>query len=504
MRGCWGLIAVGLVSSGSFCVAERINHEGRILGPAPVVTNAILFNTAQADAIVAAMQIFPVTSAWNEDISCLPTLRNSDAMIAQIAADLASDRRTLRAFQEMNFVLVPDSQALVSIDFVDYPEESDPSPYPIPAIMPIETWPTGTGGLTLQQWQQDVNSDGGDRHSIVVQPGNGLVWETWQAQLFGTDWQASNGAKFDLNSNGLRPAGWTSGDAAGLPMFPALPRYDECQRGMVEHACRIVVHRSRKEYLYPANHWASSTSATQTNVPAMGQRLRLKSTFIIPANFSTEEKAILRGLKKYGALVADNGNFFSISVTPDNRWPANAFSHLSSVGITNFEVVQATGQNGGPRSLGAPAAKAGPDQSVGFGTPVRLQGSVSYIGALPVIRWKFYSGPGSINFSDSSQTNSTATFSAPGAYTLMLSAEDGIHAVAYDSMQVTVAQAITLALAPFGSNVSLTWSGGSPPYVVELSHTLSAISWVPVLTNNVSSALLPATGSPCYFRVRSN
>ena len=362
MRGCLGLMAAALLLASPYCLAERINQEGRILGPAPVVTNSTIFNTAQADAIVSAMQIFPITSAWNEDISRRPVLANSDAMIAQIIADLASSRRTLRVFQEMNFVLVPDSQPLQPIDFVDYPDESDPSPYPIPSNMPIETWPSGTGMLTLQQWQQDTNNSGGDRHSIIVQPGSGFIWETWQAQLVGTNWQASNGAKFDLNSNGLRPAGWTSGDAAGLPMFPALPRYDECERGMVEHACRVVVYRTRKEYIYPANH-CFRTSATQTNVPAMGQRVRLKSSFVIPPAWTNEEKAVLLGLKKYGALVADNGNFFSISVTPDDRWPANAFNHISSVGITNFEVIQSTGPTEGPRSPGAPTTSAGPDQS---------------------------------------------------------------------------------------------------------------------------------------------
>src|SRR6185369_7717152 len=123
-------------------------------------------------------------------------------------------------------------------------------------------------------------------------------------------------------------------------------------------ACRLVVYRTRKEYLYPANHFASSTAATQTNVPAMGQRLRLKSSFVISNAWSIEEKAILRGLKKYGALVVDNGNFFSISVTSDDCWPANAFNHLFSVGITNFEVIQSTGPNGGPRSLGSPIVTA--------------------------------------------------------------------------------------------------------------------------------------------------
>jgi hypothetical protein len=349
MRG-FSQLAAGLALLALPSFAQRVNQEGRNLGAVPEVTSPTLFNTPQADAVVSAMQIFPVTSAWNEDISRRPVLPNSDAMIAQINADLAPNRRTLRVFQEMNFILVPDAQPLVPIKFVDYPNESDPSPYPIPANLPIETWPTGTGQQTLQQWQQ---ASGGDRHAIIVQPGRGLVWEMWQARLVGTNWQASNGAKFDLNSNALRPAGWTSGDAAGLPMFPALPRYDECERGMVEHACRLVVKRSRKEYIYPANHFAASTPATQTNVPAMGQRLRLKSNFAIPATWTKEEKAILLGLKKYGAIVADNGGFFSISITPDDRWPAGAFDHLSTIGITNFEVIQTIGPAEGPRKGGA-------------------------------------------------------------------------------------------------------------------------------------------------------
>src|SRR2546425_4220880 len=134
--------------------AERINHAGRLLGPAPVLTNAVLFNTPEADASMAAMQIFPVDSAWNEDISRRPVLANSDVMIAQISSDLLSNRRTLRAFKEMNFALIPDSQSLVPIDFTLYGDESDPSPYPIPWNLPVETWPSETGGLTLQQWQQ--------------------------------------------------------------------------------------------------------------------------------------------------------------------------------------------------------------------------------------------------------------------------------------------------------------------------------------------------------------
>jgi len=494
------LLAVSASGSG------RINQEGRILGPAPVVTNSVLFDTPQADAITSAMQIFPVTNPWNEDVSRLAVLTNSDAMIAQIISDLAASRRTLRAFYEMNFVLAPDSQPLVPIDFVDYPDESDPSPYPIPPNMPIEGWPTQTEPLTLLQWQEDVNNTGGDRHSIVVQPGAGDTWETWEALLAGgTNWQAANGAKFNLNTNGLRPAGWTSGDAAGLSMFPALPRYDECERGMVEHACRLVVQHSRNQYIYPATHYASTN--TSPNEPSMGQRLRLKSSFVIPSNWAKEETAILLALKKYGALVADNGNFFSISVTPDDRWPSNAFDHISTVGITNFEVVQSTGPNGGPRSPGAPVAVAGPDETAALGAPVSLQGFVNYTGAPPVITWYLYSGPGTVTFGNASQTNTTASFSAPGQYTLMLRATDGVHAVAYDAMSVTVTQqGIALSITRTGTNLSLSWTGGSPPYVLQSASALFAAgtSWTALLTTNGQSATLPITSSNDFFRVQGN
>jgi len=483
--------------------AERINQEGRILGPAPVVTNSILFNTPEADAILSAMQSFPVTNAWNEDISRRPMLPNSEAMIAQIMADLAakgSGRQTLRAFQEMNFVLVPDSQPMVPISFVDYPDESDPSPYPIPSNMPIETWPSQTGALTLDQWQQDINNTGGDRHAIIVQPSQGFLWEMWQAKRVGTAWEASNGAKFDLKASALRPAGWTSADAAGLPMFPALPRYDECQRGMVEHACRIVVARSRREYIYPATHFASTTPAAQTNVPAMGQRVRLKSSFVIPTTWAREEKAILLALKKYGAIVADNGGFFSISVTPDNRWSANAFSHLSSVGITNFEVIQTTGPNEGPRSAGGPAVDAGPDQSVLTDAPATLRGSASFTGAAPFIQWKLYSGPAAVSFANPAQTNTSVTFSVPGIYTLMLSADDGVHAVAYDAAVISVSQPITLTSTCAGTNLNLSWSGGSPPFVVERSDAFT--SWSPILTNSSQNAQVAVSPGQAFFRVR--
>ena len=285
-------------------------------------------------------------------------------------------------------------------------------------------------------------------------------------------------------------------------MFPALPRFDECQRGIVEHACRLVVAKTRKQYIYPANHYASTIAATQTNYPAMGQRLRLKAGFTIPDSWAKEEKAVLLALKKYGAIVADNGGFFSISITPDDRWPANAFSHVSSIGITNFEVLQTTGPNEGPRSPGAPVANAGMDQTLNFGTPANLNGFVSYSGARPAIQWKLYSGPGTVTFGNASQTNTTATFSVPGVYTLMLSADDAVHAMAYDAVVINVTQIIRLTLECSGTNLCLRWTNGSPPYIVEDAGTLSG-SWQTALTSNIPSAVMPLTLNNNFFRVRS-
>jgi hypothetical protein len=490
---------------------ERINQEGRILWTLPVVTNSILFDTSNADTVVSAMQIFPVSNPWNECISNRPALVNSDAMIGQIYTNVGSTHRYLELFQEMNYVLVPDNQLLVSNNFVLYADQSDLNGgvfpiglYPTPTNQPIEGWPTQTGSQTLLQWQ--TNNDGSDRHSIAVQPGVGMIFETWNAVRTPTSWQAANGAIFNLNTNGQRPDGWTSGDAAGFPMFPALVRYDECERGMVEHACRLVVVKSRDTNIYPATHYAGSVAGTATNYPAMGQRLRLKSGFNIPAAWTKEEKALALSLKKYGAMVSDNSSsFFSISITPDDRWPANAFNDINSGGlaITNFEVVLTTAVNEGPRSPGAPVANTGPDQTVPVGQPVTLQGAVVFSNSTPVIRWQVYSGPGTVTFGNAALTNTTATFSAPGIYTLELSADDAVHAVAYDAAVFTVSNIVTVGVARSGTNANLSWTGGTAPFVLQQSGTLPANPWANVLTTSQQNVTVPITNKYQFFRIQS-
>jgi hypothetical protein len=438
-------ILLALLLAGAAIGAERFNHEGRLLGPLRTVSGPTLFNTAQADVVLASMQIMPVDSPWNEDVSGLPVLANSAAMLTGIADDLSttvgSRRRKLQAFGEMNFVLLPDSQAGVPISFFNYPGESEPGPYPIPVNLPIEGWPGETGSLTLAQWQQDVNNDGGDRHAIMVEPGIGRIWETWLTKRTGSAWAASNGARFDLASNATRTAGWTSGDAAGLPMFPALVRYDEVQRGAIEHAMRLIVKRTRTAYLYPGNHIASNPADSSADVPAMGERLRLKASFSIPSGWTAEAQAVARALQKYGCLVADNGSFFQISVTPDDRWPSGCFEDLTGIVPADFEVVQGTGLTGGPRAGTKPTASAGADRSIAPGT-IAMAGSKT--GSGTTATWSVYPAPSAnVSIADVHDLTTNVTFSAPGVYVLRLAVSDATHVPAYDGLLVTVTAAST-------------------------------------------------------------
>ncbi len=262
-------------------------------------------------------------------------------------------------------------------------------------------------------------------------------------------------------------------------MFPALVRYDEAERGMVEHAMRIIVKQSRQAYIYPASHEAGSTTAAQ--VPAMGQRLRLKSSFVIPASWTKEETAIAKGLQKYGALVADNGSFFSISICPDDRWPAGCFAHLSQnastdfCDISNFEVVESTGPTGGPRSPGAPTANAGSDQSVTLTGGAALDGAVTGSGVTSL--WYLYplaAAPGTVTFGNAASAITTASFSSTGAYTLMLEASDGVHTPAFSYCTVTVVA--TANPAPTLTSISPTTA---VQYSGAFTMTLTGTGFVP-------------------------
>lgn len=188
---------------------------------------------------------------------------------------------------------------------------------------------------------------------------------------------------------------------------------------------------------------------------------------------------------------------------PDHRWPSGAFNNLNTLSITNFEVVQSTGANEGPRSSGAPVVSAGPDFLTPPGTAVTLAGSVLYTNTSAVSnRWTLYSGPGQVTFSDAQKTNTTATFALPGTYTLILKAENGIHTPGYDAVVVTVTDSIQLRIRRTGTNLALEWQGGRPPYTIERATTLPATQWQSILTTNGTNLVIGPGSGPSFFRVK--
>jgi hypothetical protein len=303
----------------------------------PPVTRPVMFDTPEADRILAALQVFPADNPWNQDVSNWPLHPNSKKIIASIGVN-----KPLRYNPDMGFILVPPDQKKIPVKLVGYPGESDKGPYPVPGNVPLEGWPANykrspkLKNLTLDDVQRDKLKEDGDRHALVVDPTNRMLYEFYQLKKTDAGWQASQASIFDLKSNKLRPAGWTSADAAGLPIFPAVVRYDELKRGMVEHAMRVTVVKTRRAYVAPATHYASRR--TDPNLPRMGERIRLKKDFDI-TGFSPEVQAILKGLKKYGMFVADNGIDWAISVAPDERIPV-LHEELRKIKGSAFEVVE--------------------------------------------------------------------------------------------------------------------------------------------------------------------
>ena len=274
-------------------------------------------------------RVFPADNPWNRRVDNLPVHPRSDEIVRSIGRseglhpDFGSGRWDGGPIG-IPFTTVRRRQERVPVRF-HYADESDPGPYPIPRDAPIE------GGR---------NSDG-DRHVIVIQRGTCKLYELFAAypRDGGRRWRAGSGAIWDLDSNKLRPRGWTSADAAGLPIFPGLARYNEVARGEIDHALRFTVSRTRRHYVYPARHFASEL--TSKNLPAMGQRFRLKKGFDI-SGYPRQVRVILRALKRYGMIVADNGSDWFISGAPSPKWNNNALHRLHEIEGRHFEVVDAS------------------------------------------------------------------------------------------------------------------------------------------------------------------
>lgn len=275
-------------------------------------------------------QLFPSDNAWNEDVSNAPVDPNSANLIAGmgLTTGLHPDFGTVwnGAPNGIPYIVVAGNQTPVPINFTAFGSQSDPGPYPVPANAPIEGGPNGTG----------------DRHVLVIDRDNWKLYELYRGFPVnsGASWNADSAAIFDLNSNALRPAGWTSADAAGLPIFPGLVRYDEVfEQQEIRHALRFTAQITRRAYVHPARHWASNN--TSVDRPPMGMRVRLKASVNI-SGYSPAMQVILRALKKYGMIVADNGSNWYISGAPDMRWDDDELSTLKGIKGSDFEVIRMT------------------------------------------------------------------------------------------------------------------------------------------------------------------
>jgi hypothetical protein len=268
-------------------------------------------------------RVFPKTNPWNKRVDSLPVAANSDAIIRSIGADVGLHPDFGSGLYNSGAIGIPfdvvTKKTPRSRVTFDYADESDKGPYPIPRGVHVES--------------------GSDRHALLVDKDACRLYELYALEHTAHGWHAGSGATWNLSSNRLRPAGWTSADAAGLPIFPGLARYDEVGRGVIDHALRFTAARTRRAYVYPARHYASTL--TDPDLPPMGLRVRLKASVDL-SGFPRQARIVLTALKRFGMLLADNGSSWYVTGAPDARWNNNDLHTLGRVKGSDFEVVGPT------------------------------------------------------------------------------------------------------------------------------------------------------------------
>jgi hypothetical protein len=297
----------------------------RLIGLAAVAA-LVGVTSAQALRVPGAPKcpVFPATNAWNERVDTLPVAANSAQMIQSIGLDTGLHPDFGSGLYDGQPIGIPydvvSKQTKRSRVKFDYADESDKGPYPIPKSVHIEGGRASTG----------------DRHALLLDKDACKLYELFALYPKSGGWTAGSGAILNLRSNALRPAGWTSADAAGLPIFPGLVRYDEVAHGVIDHALRFTAAHTRRAYVYPARHYASSSD--DPALPPMGLRVRLKASVDI-SGFPKQARVVLQALKTYGMILADNGSNWYISGAPNPHWSNDDLHSLGRITGSMFEVV---------------------------------------------------------------------------------------------------------------------------------------------------------------------
>jgi hypothetical protein len=389
---------------------------------------------------IGACPVLPADNIWNTPIDTLPVSPNSGTYVNTIGpvspvhADFGSGNYNGGPIG-IPYVKVAGTQTKYSATFL-YWDESDPGPYAVPLTAPIEGGSNSTG----------------DRHAIAVDTENCKLYELYRAFPQTSSWNADSGAIYDLNSNALRTSGWTSADAAGLPILPGLVRYDEIALGEIRHAIRFTVPQTQRAFVWPARHYASSL--TDTKYPPMGQRFRLKASFDV-SPFPADVQMILRALKKYGMILADNGSAWFLSGEPDSRWNNSNLSTMRNITGSDFEAVDVSSLMIDPNS--GQAKQTGASVVVTPSAATVTTQATKQFTANTAVNWSVNSiagGNSQIGYIDTNGLYS-APSSVPSPETVQVIATSKITPTLKGSASVTIVapQPVSISISPTSATV---------------------------------------------------
>ena len=433
---------------------------------------------AQSPAI-AGCTVLPADNIWNTPVDQFPVSPNSATWVTTIGAAKTAHADFGAGLYNgapigIPYVTVPGTQTKYPVSFT-YADESDAGPYATPLNAPIE------GG----------SSSTGDRHALAIDTTNCILYELYSAYPQTASWTAGSGAIFNLLSNALRPSGWTSADAAGLPVFPGLLRYDEVLAGEIRHAIRFTVPQTQRAFVWPARHYASSLTGTQ--YPPMGARFRLRASFDI-STFSAANQVILRALKKYGMMLADNGSAWYLSGAPDDRWDNNDLHNLGLLKGSDFEAVDVASLMIDPNSGQAKQSTTVSVAVTPSSATVPVNGTQQFSAALSnapsnLVNWIVNGAAGG--------NSSVGLISTAGLYTAPAAVPAGgsvtVQAASVDSPSATGSATVTIT-APPSPPVLSSVAPNSGPQGTNVAVTLTGSNFLPGATLAIGGTGVSATG----------